>query len=296
MGRVMDIVLPLLAADIPRYVRLQRPTLERFYADLETTWIYARADELQEVRRGTAGLDRVNVMSELDLVPELKLVNALRRDVSRGWYQQQLIKLAAVARVETPFALLLDADVVAVRDVCDADLLPLGRAIRHREPVAYHPQWVSWAGAALDLEPLAYSAQVTPSALARDAVRDLAAYAGDHIKPKKWILRVASATPGVRKHLKTWRGRLLSRLPWTEYQLYETFLVRTGAFDKFHSYRDDIRMYGNCVWDCADFDAWDPVPSEDTPIHFFSVIQGHCRFSIDAVETKLKHAGILRRD
>jgi hypothetical protein len=36
-----------------------------------------------------------------------------------GWHIQQLIKLAAVARSEAQFSLVLDADVVAVAQVAD---------------------------------------------------------------------------------------------------------------------------------------------------------------------------------
>ena len=50
----MDIVLPLLASDLPRYVRLQRPTFERFYSDLDVTWIYSRPEDVAEVRDATS--------------------------------------------------------------------------------------------------------------------------------------------------------------------------------------------------------------------------------------------------
>ena len=125
------------------------------------------------------------MLSDLELVPELKLARAVRRDVTRSWYQQQLIKLAAVAQVETPFALVMDADVVAVRDVSDADLVVDGLAIHNREPLGTHTAWVNWAGAALRMEPLDYCASPTPAILARDAVLDLAAYAERSVRPRK---------------------------------------------------------------------------------------------------------------
>jgi hypothetical protein len=290
----VDIVLPLLASGADRYVRLQRPTLERFYRDLGTTWIHARPDEMEHVERMTSGLEGVRVLSDLELVPELKLARAVRRDVTRNWYQQQLIKLAAVANAETPFVLILDADVIAVRDVSDHDMLPGGLAIHHREPVSAHPGWVSSSAAALRMDPLDYCASATPSVLARAAVHELAEHARDSVRPRKSVVRLATMTPGLRRHLTTWRGRLLGALPWTEYQLYETFLVRTGRFDEYHCYSDDPVMFGNCVWRAREFDGWDPTRDESGPEYFFSVVQESAGIAVDEIEARLEHAGMLR--
>ena len=292
----MDIVLPLLASDLPRYVRLQRPTFERFYSDLDVTWIYSRPEDVAEVRDATSEMHDVRVLSDLDLVPELKLARAVRRDVTRGWYQQQLIKLAAVPKADTPFVLVVDADVVAVRDVCDADIVEYGRAIRNRTPVTAHGQWVEWAGVALDLPPLGYTAAVTPHVLARDAMRELADFARQRVRPRKRIVRTASLVPGFRRYLTTWRGRLLGALPWTEQQLYDTFLVGTGRFEKYHRYSEDVILHGNSVWHANEFESWDPRVVPDSQIHFFSVVQGAADIPVDAVQDKLKAAGILADD
>ena len=290
----MDIVLPLLASGADRYVRLQRPTVERYYRDLGTTWIYARPDEMAQVERMTTGLEGVRVLSDLELVPELKLARAVKRDVTRSWYQQQLIKLAAVAKAETPFVLVLDADVIAVREVGDDDMLPGGRAMHHREPVSAHPGWVRCSAQALRMEPLDYCASATPSVLARGAVHELAEFARREIRPRKGIVSAASMTPGLRRHLTTWQGRLLGALPWTEYQLYETFLVRTGRYDAYHCYSDDPLMFDNCVWRASEFDAWDPRPDDHGPVHYFSVVQESAGTPVDAIEDKLQRAGMLR--
>jgi hypothetical protein len=288
----VDIVLPLLATGLDRYVRLQRPTVERFYRDLGTTWIYARPEDLESIRRATAGMDGVRVRSDLDLVPELRLARRVKRDVTRGWYQQQLVKLAAVAEIDTEFALVMDADVIAVADVSDGDMLPRGRGIHHKEPVAAHPKWVSTSAAALGMAPLDYCVSATPSVLARGAVLELASHARDHVRPRKRAARLASVTPGLRGPLTTWRGRLLAALPWTEYQLYETFLVRTGRFDEYHCHSDDPVLWENSVWSPGEFDAWVPG-RDDGPRHWFSVVQGSLRIPVDAIEAKMRAAGLL---
>jgi hypothetical protein len=285
----VDIVLPLLASDVERYRRLQRPTFERFYRDLGATWIYARPEEVEAVALATENFADVRVLSDLELVPELKLMRAVRRDVTRGWYQQQVIKLAALAALDGPFALVLDADVIAVRDVSDADMITDGRAIRGREPVGQHPTWVAQSGTALGMAPLDYSAKVQPSVLAPQAVRLLADYARRSVRPRKRVVRVASMAPGMR----SWRGRLIGALPWTENQLYDTFLVRTGQFERFHEYRDDRLLYDNCVWAPGQFDAWEPGPRAGTPTFFFSVVQDALPIPIEAIEQKLRRAGVL---
>ena len=114
----MDIVLPLVAADVDRYLRLQRPTFERHYADLGRTWLVTRPQDLVDVRARAAGLDGVEIVDQRDVVPEVVLTRELRffrgREQERNWSLQQLVKLATVAQLDSPFALLADADVIAV--------------------------------------------------------------------------------------------------------------------------------------------------------------------------------------
>ena len=292
----MDIVIPLLAFDLDRYLRLQRPTFERHYADLGTTWMIVRPEDVLEVEHATAGLAGVIVVDERKLVPELAVARVVRRELRREWYLQQLIKLAAVAVVDTEFALVLDADVVAIRSVADSDLVVEGRALRHREPLATHPRWVTQAAEVLGVGPLDYSAAVTPSVLAREAVRLLACYAERSVRPRDWQVRAASLVPGIGSRLSTWRGRLLAALPWTEFQLYDTFLVRSGAFDRFHCYSADPVLYDNSVWLARHFDVWSPSPREGMPVHFFSVVQGLAGIPVEAVREKLAVNGVLPND
>jgi hypothetical protein len=289
----VDVVLPLLAADLERYLRLQRPTFERYYADLDRTTIVTRPDDLVAVTAATRHLDGVEVVDERALVPELELVRRLPGSSARGWYLQQIIKLAAVHEARTDFVLVVDGDVFAARPVRDADLVPNGRALRTKEPRERHPSWVDNAGTALGMTPLDYSASVTPSVLARAGVRELAAYAQRELPDLRRSLALARRIPGLRARLGSWRGRLLANLPWTEFQLYDTFLVRAGRFDAFHVYSDDPVVYGNSVWFDGVFDDWDPSPRDDEPVAYFSVVQSYVNVTIDAVEQKLRTAGLL---
>jgi hypothetical protein len=143
------------------------------------------------------------------------------------------------------------------------------------------------------MAPLDYSASVTPSVLARAGVRELAAYAQRELPDLRRSLALARRIPGLRVQLGSWRGRLLANLPWTEFQLYDTFLVRAGRFDAFHVYSDDPVVYGNSVWFDGVFDDWDPSPRDDEPVAYFSVVQSYVNVTVDAVEQKLRAAGLL---
>jgi hypothetical protein len=131
--------------------------------------------------------------------------------------------------------------------------------------------------------------------LARDGVAALAAYATTDLPQLRHSLALARRLPGFRSRLGSWRGRLLANLPWTEYQLYETFLVRAGLFDRFHVHRRDPVVYGNSVWFEGVFDDWDPSPQPHEPVSYFSVVQSYVGVEIEAIATKLRDAGLLER-
>jgi hypothetical protein len=83
-------------------------------------------------------------------------------------------------------------------------------------------------------------------------------------------------------------------LPWTEYQLYDTFLVRTGRFDQYHVALDDYVICGNSVWSSDDFATWDPRVPDPWGRHFaFSVIQSFAGLRVDQVARRLRDLGTL---
>ena len=282
----------MIAGDLQTYLALQRPSFEHFYADLGTTWIVTRPGDLATIADATSGLADVRVIDEQTLVPELTTVRRVRRRTGRDWHFQQLIKLAGVAAVDSAFVLVVDADVIAVHPVTDHDLIRDGRALRPQLPPEEHPEWVRLGGVALGLEPLDYAAAVTPSVLAPAAVRELAQFAVSSVRPRRLDLRIASRVPGIRGALTSWRGRLIGAMPWTEYQIYDTFLVRTGRFDSYHFYSDDPVVYGNSVWTPEDFEDWYPRRPGDEPRHFFSVVQGYLGLSLDEVASRMRADGI----
>jgi hypothetical protein len=290
----MEIVIPLLLEDLDRYLRAQRPTFETCYRDLATTTIVTRPGDVAEVRSQTSELDGVIVMDETELVPELRVLRRVRKPkAGRDWHAQQLVKLAAVAHARTEHVLVLDADVIAARPVGDSDLITDERALRPREPTSRHSNWVQWAGDALGVEPLHYAASVTPSVLSRSAVRLLADHLEQHIAPKRRAVRAVMSVPVLGRSFRSWRGRLLGLQPWTEYQLYDTFLVRTGRFDDFHFDDPNRAIYGNSVWYEGEFERWRPDAAGQSD-YYFSVIQSYLGVPIDDIVEKLCSAGLIQ--
>jgi hypothetical protein len=288
----VDIVVPLIGEDLDRFIELQRPTFEQHYRDLSRTMIVTTPREMERVRRRTRGLPQVEVVDERELIPELAWSRLLGRDTMRGWYLQQLVKLAAVAEASSPFVLVLDGDVIAVREFSDAELVVDGRALRPREQTR-DETWIRQAGMALGVQPLDYMASVTPSVLSRSAVHDLAAHASTSVRPHREIARLAMQTPLIRRKLGSWRGRLLAALPWTEYQLYDTFLVRAGLFDRYHWYgADHQRIYGNCVWDREGFEGWVPGPQERISF-MLSIVTSRASIPAERVRSRLVETGTM---
>ena len=144
------------------------------------------------------------------------------------------------------------------------------------------------------LEPLDHTANVTPAVLAPEAARLLTSYVSDTVAPGRRLLRAAAHVPGVRRFVPSWRARLLGALPWTEYQLYDSYLVRSGNFERFHRYSSETVLYGNSVWYLSTFADWKPGPATTGAEYFFSVVQSNTGLSVDVVEAKLSEAGLLR--
>ena len=257
----IDAVLPLTAADCGR-ARILFRTLEAFFEPLGTCFVVAPDRDVSAVRASVS--QRYVVMRDTDVVPELRL---FRR---HGWFVQQLVKLAASERVETPFYLTLDADVVCVRPTRYEDLVIDGRALVQTTP-PHHPEWNDDAERVLSLPRLGRQYGVTPAVLSRGAVGALARHVARRVRPRL-------------RRLVSWRSYLLRNLPWTEYALYYTFLERTGSFDAYHVHGGREALYSNCVWMEDDFADWDPADASAP----FSVVQSATRIAPENVWARVR--------
>jgi hypothetical protein len=241
------------------------------------------------------GRDWCLVVPESELVPELRWFRRTARLRSKlhlagppfhGWFVQQLVKLAIAERVETPFYLTLDADVICVRATAYDDLIRDGRAlVQLSEP--NHPEWNDDAERVLALPRSGRQYGVTPALLSREAVGSLAGHLERRVDPR--LRRLERRTPhaAARLVLASWRSFLLRNLPWTEYALYHTFLEQSRCFDRFHVFADGEELSGNNVWIESQFEQWAPV--RDGRFHF-SVVQSATRIPAERVAARLKRA------
>jgi hypothetical protein len=143
----IDAVLPLTAADADRAQILFR-SLDRFFEPLRTCFVVVPDRELSAVR-ARIPTECTELVPESDVIPEIRWFWTMARMRAKlrlvgppihGWFVQQLVKLAVGERVETPFYVTLDADVLCVRETRYDDLVRDGRALVQTSP-PNHPEW-----------------------------------------------------------------------------------------------------------------------------------------------------------
>jgi hypothetical protein len=258
---MMDAVVPLKLADVER-LRILLHSIETNFAELPRLWVVVPDEQLPSISRQLPRQDLLRLVPETTIVPEF------RRYRVKGWYKQQLIKLAMADHVATDLYLLMDADVICARPVVAADLAIDGRGKCHRYSAATHERWYSWASRVLALPKSWWKHGVTPAVLHRQGVRLLAAYLEDR-SPRPglqiWLqtkLQSAfRAVSGRGRSCASWRSVLLESLPWTEYALYFSFLENAGEFERFHVAVGQS-LSGHCLWQRDNFDHWHPACSQ----------------------------------
>jgi len=258
---MLDAVLPLTLADLARFQILAR-SIEANFADLPRCWVIV-PDAQQDAMRIAMPSRRFVVVPETEIVPELAGSKA------KGWYKQQLIKLAMADHVSSDYYLLFDADVICARPIRRHDLFRNGKALCHRYRNVTHAKWYGWAERVLEMPRSGWVHGVTPTILCREAVREMTAHLSrQQPRPVKFWRRLRARMPEWAGGPRAWRsdhedaGRwrrvLLDSLPWTEYALYFTFLEATGRFERFHT--SAMRsLCGDCIWRRDSFADWDPT-------------------------------------
>lgn len=296
----MDAVLPVTLRDLPR-ASLLFESLAQNFVGLGNLWVVCPERELGAIERALQRMPGnlpFRVLSESSLVPELSLTPFLK-----GWYRQQIVKLAIFERVTSTLYLTLDADVICTKSVSPAQLAPGGLAPCHVTERDLHPDWYrgSQALLGLDAPQRGVSHNVTPAVLHREGVAELAqylerkarigAFAGGLRGLKQRVL-CARARRDRAREFAGWRLLLAAGTPWTEYALYFTFLEATGRFDRFHSRGSD------CIYDLEgsfwraerkQFSTWAPgaaVSGHGAP--WFVVVQSNTHVAPALVRQKLE--------
>lgn len=273
----LDAVLPLIPRDLERAERLLIPSIRHYFAALGTCWIVVPDADLPAMAARLAD-PRFTCIGEDDLIPELRW---FRHPPTRGRVGgltgsdiQQLAKLAIARRLDGPFYVTLDADVLCCRALESADLIPGGRALSSLSDAADDAQRKAseQASALLGTPKSGRRHGSTPAVLSRDGVLALLAFLEERLKPN--ALRAEAL--------------LLSHLPWDPYSLYDTFLEHAGLLDRYHVLTP-ARTVGNNLKAGQSLSAWDPAASFAPPEHqSFSVLQRHAAPDVDAVVARIR--------
>jgi hypothetical protein len=190
---------------------------------LEEFLIVARGDEADHIRSYLEHWPQL----PLRLIVEEEHFSAFRRYTRpwqmRSWQRQQIIKLNAPAFTSSPFVLMLDPDMMAMKRITRDLLLPGGRGLMDPEPRSVHRQWYIDSAGILDWSPALdhLGMNVTPAVLSTDLL-------------KKVHERIEAANG------RPWMDVLLtSYCNWTEYTLYLLTADNTGLFDHYHLWSDN---------------------------------------------------------
>jgi hypothetical protein len=164
---------------------------------------------------------RYKVLSEVEACPEISDMVDENTNEVKGWFAQQLLKLAIYERIASEYYVTLDSDIICIKPFSYNSLIRGGRALLNVEtPSDYERIYTtSFAKQEEDIKTRRYerSAELlgykrpdvfrhkfygeTPVVLHRKSVASLAAHLSNRF-----------AIP--------WRSALARNLPWSEYGLY----------------------------------------------------------------------------
>ncbi|MDX1945994.1 MAG: DUF6492 family protein [Pirellulaceae bacterium] len=279
---MLEAVLPLVRRDLDRFRILERSIAANF-SSLQTCWVVVPDGEWGELAAAIKH-PRYRVVPETEIAPELARCRA------KGWYKQQLVKLAVAEHVESEFYLLFDADVICARPITQRDLLQDGKALCHRYQGDRHANWYRYAERVLRAKRSGWVHGVTPMILARRGVFELAAYIeGFRPRPAPWWKEAVELARGWLRPPTdlNWRRTLLASLPWTEYALYFSFLEFAGRFEQYHAH-SDVSLCGQSIWKNCSFANW--RPSRDVASQRpFLVVQSIAKIPPQQVMERVEH-------
>jgi len=159
---------------------------------------------------------------------------------NKGWYRQQLIKLAIHEQVRTPFYMTVDADVIFSRPFSANSLIKDGKAILNTQYANDYRQ--------LYREDIANKEIRIRRERYKEAERILKIRCPDQFL-ERWygetpVLLSKELVQSLTSHIgeswnRPWRQVLLNQLPWTEYALYFEYAEHTGLLEKYY-YRGDM--------------------------------------------------------
>ena len=322
--RLLSILLPVVPDHLEfGYVRNQLRTFHGLF-DLSSlaAWLvvtpHAHLHTMQqffsyELHKDLPGMraDLFQVIEDGQCASEL-LPDSLYKDLTLwpGWTRQQVVKLACANLIQTPFYLVLDADIFVARHTHALDLF-VTEACNHdahhvcnaRQDVSYrckndcypmlgeeedwHMRWWRNSAETLQLDipfDWEYAIGVTPQILAADITLQLGQYIMNRFKVDSWVAYLLEVFAD--RNRRDWdKNHELQHDPaWTEYSLYFVFAQHAGVFEKYHS-RAHVLQY-NAIWTLEQYDEWDPCKDDENG--YFSLVQSNLKIPAESVWNQMQ--------
>jgi glycosyltransferase involved in cell wall biosynthesis len=201
---------------------------------------------------------KLAILDENEVCPELASDPDTTRQwpkPNKGWYRQQLIKLAICERIDTPFYMTLDSDVLFVKPFDTSSLIRGGKAVLNVQTEADYARLYRKKFVAHEVK------------VRETRYREAEAVLNCRRKPeylKEWYgetpvllnCRIARALAERIEATwsKPWRQALLERLPWTEYPLYFLFAEDQGLLQQHYirGTSDSVLRLSRSLWQSAD--------------------------------------------
>lgn len=255
---------------------------------LKTILVVTPPDEVDDARLLLAPWSDLGVIVENEeaLIPGLRRYSGVH-----GWRKQQVIKLAAVRALDTPYVLTFDPDVICVKPMRFDDLIVGGRAVLDTIIRTGRPQWWRASGRLLGVPPNLdrLGISVTPLLLVAEVARDMLRFL-----EKRWARPWLDVL--LRDHLGWWRSYWppsRRRQTWSEYSLYFLYAESRGLVDRIHinsltSGAPHKLISSNSVWRNTPFETWDPglCFSADDP-GLFCVVQSNKQIPSEKVWSRV---------
>ena len=201
---------------------------------------------------------KLEILNENEVCPEFEndpdTTNTWPKP-NKGWYRQQLIKLAIHERIDTPFYMTLDSDVLFVKPFSANSLIRGGKA-------ALNVQTEADFSRLYRKEIVAHEVEVRESRYNRAEYILKCKRKPAYIKqwygetPVLFNCRIVKALTGhiEAAWMKPWRQALLDNLPWTEYPLYFLFAEEHDLLQAYYvcGTADSVLRLSQSLWQPAD--------------------------------------------
>jgi hypothetical protein len=292
MRQLMDVVVPVHAPDLHRLGRYCLPSVLRNLRGVNTISVVVTDNSFEEAAELCSAFRDVKVLHASELVPALgstlqrpraraglataqsvcALLRRVGRDVrytpaliARGWFHQQVVKLAYADFTSATHYLAIDADMICARETHVDELVVDGRPIAQlydRIP-PNQDGWYRWAATLLGtVSNPAQALAMPPFIFVSAEVNSLLEEVNRTAPNRRLVDLIELLVLGIPSERPSRRwDRLLMMLPWTEYSLYHTHLLKAGRLQDVYETKAQLSLLGRAVWTESDLIGWEGIAS-----------------------------------